>query len=376
VGAHEHSQRQLVVGDHGIERRPQEYNGSPQLGQLNSNGNHQGELPWTWVTVDPQQVHIPQRRLHAVQDESSDAAIRETYRKFGFLSEPGIYKGPHGYTLVYGQRRLEEAIRQGVKQVTVKLWTVGDADAILLEFAENYARGSINVVNLAERIQDLMNTGKYRAKDLARILNMSEQTVSKVRMVLDLPPSVKKYLASRRLSLEHAVELHRIRDKELQARVARMIVEQGWTSAQLRNYVNHGLLKRCDNCNKPLTQPHRLYGKWLCSLCLEKFYPEEWKNVGLQEASLMKVSGREPTEQISQAESKCEHTHLCEICKKRCARSETTQVDICNEDLNKLRSLTRRLFTQTGKGLHELDSRQIANLSINIKRGKPTNDNV
>jgi len=97
------------------------------------------------------------------------------------------------YQLVVGTRRYLAAKRLGLERLPVQVRDLDDVKAMILSLVENLHRENLSDMELAKRLRDLKERGRYSAKELAALLGKSESWVlDHLRMVEPIEEGVRK----------------------------------------------------------------------------------------------------------------------------------------------------------------------------------------
>ncbi len=143
------------------------------------------------------------------------------------------------YELVWGRRRLEAAKLAGLDAISAIVEVMGDEDVLIQSSLENLFRKDKNPVEEAE----LFETWKARFgrtyEDIARLIGVRREYVYNRVQLLSLSPNIIRAIQSgsidtNRFGLLHARVLLRVRDRVLQEKLFRQVVEGSLTVRELR----------------------------------------------------------------------------------------------------------------------------------------------
>jgi ParB family chromosome partitioning protein len=183
-------------------------------------------------TRPPRRVPIEQirpsprnpRRTFADEDLSE---LSQSIKERGII-QPIVVRALKGqrdsYEIIAGERRWRAAQKAGLHDVPIVLLDVGDAEALELAIIENVQRTDLNPLEEAAGYQALATDYKHSQDDIATIVGKSRSHVTNTLRLLNLPDSVKAYIADGRLSAGHARTLVGQPNPE---ELARAIVEKG-----------------------------------------------------------------------------------------------------------------------------------------------------
>jgi ParB/RepB/Spo0J family partition protein len=147
------------------------------------------------------------------------------------------------YELVWGRRRLEAAKLAGLNEISAIVEEMSDEDVLIQSSLENLFRKDKNPVEEAE----LFETWKARFgrtyEDIARLMGVRREYVYNRVQLLSLSPSIIRAIQSgsidtNRFGLLHARVLLKIRDRVLQEKLFRQVVEESLTVRELKRRVD------------------------------------------------------------------------------------------------------------------------------------------
>ncbi|MEM3031884.1 MAG: ParB/RepB/Spo0J family partition protein [Nitrososphaerota archaeon] len=147
------------------------------------------------------------------------------------------------YELVWGRRRLEAAKLAGLNEVSAIVEELGDEQVLIQGAVENLFRKDKNPIEEA----DLFETWKARFgrtyEDIARLVGVRREYVYNRVQLLSLSPNIIRAIQSgsidtSRFGLLHARVLLKVRDRTLQDRLFRQVVEESLTVRELRRRVD------------------------------------------------------------------------------------------------------------------------------------------
>lgn len=194
-----------------------------------------------------QLVYLHPRQLEpdpeGVREDAGDiAGLAETIREYGLLQPLGVVAlGGDRYRVVYGGRRQQAALHLGLERVPCIVLD-GDDDLLLRQLIENVQRQDLNDMEKARSFRRLRE--RFKATDerlsegelderVAAAVGLAPRTVRRYLGLLDLPAEVQHLLRSGELSVTQAQHLRRIANPQTQIELARMIVDEGLSAAEV-----------------------------------------------------------------------------------------------------------------------------------------------
>jgi ParB family chromosome partitioning protein len=131
------------------------------------------------------------------------------------------------YELVAGERRLRAATQLGWSDIPVVVRDVDDRTLLTLALVENLQRTDLNAVEEAEGYQRLIDEFGLTQQRVAEIVGKDRTTVANTLRVLQLPPTLRRMVEQRDLTLGHARALLAFEDERAMTDVAREVVAKG-----------------------------------------------------------------------------------------------------------------------------------------------------
>lgn len=142
----------------------------------------------------------PRRRFDETELEELAASIRAQ----GMLQPLVVRRGPAGFELVAGERRLRAARRAGLSRVPVVLREVSDERLLEASLVENIQRADLNPLEEAEAYHQLITRLHLTQEEVAARVGKSRSTVANVLRLRQLPPPIRQSIEAGELSMGHA----------------------------------------------------------------------------------------------------------------------------------------------------------------------------
>lgn len=141
------------------------------------------------------------------------------------------------YELVAGERRWRAVRSLGWDDVPALVRDVDDDTLLILALVENLQREALNPIEEAEGYRALTDDHGLSHSDIARSVGKNRSTVANALRLLNLPPSVRKYLEDGTLTSGHARPLLALEDPIRMSELARVAVESGWSVREVERRV-------------------------------------------------------------------------------------------------------------------------------------------
>ena len=161
------------------------------------------------------------------------------------------------YILVLGERRLRASKMAGKESIPALVRRLSPQQAAEMTVLENVAREDLNPIEQAEAYRVLSQEFSLTQVQIAQRIGVSRESVANHMRLLRLPEEVKKHVAEGRIGFSQARELLALETGEQIEAVAREILTQDLTWADLRRRVE----SLSGNLNPPSPAPQQ--ARWV-----------------------------------------------------------------------------------------------------------------
>jgi ParB family chromosome partitioning protein len=161
--------------------------------------------------------------------EFDDQALQElaqSIRENGVIQPLVVRKGPTGYMLIAGERRLRAAKLAGLKQVPIVIRRSTDREALELALVENIQRQDLGCVDEALAYQQLTADFSLTQEEVATRVGKERATVANYVRLLKLPQSIIDDLKTGILSFGHGKAILGLAENEQMLLARTEIVEK------------------------------------------------------------------------------------------------------------------------------------------------------
>jgi len=180
-------------------------------------GGGLAELPISSLRPNPQQP-----REHF--DEEALAALAESIREVGVLQPVLVRSTDDGYELIAGERRWRAARRVGLQTIPAIVRIADDAAVLQQAIIENVQREQLNPLEEAAAYQQLIEDFSFTHDEVATRVGKSRAAITNTLRLLQLPPTIQRYLKDGSLRMGHARALLGTPDRAFQEQLARRVV--------------------------------------------------------------------------------------------------------------------------------------------------------
>ena len=179
------------------------------------------QIPIEQISPNPYQ---PRKAFN----ESSIEELARSVREHGIVQPIVVTRsGDQRYRLIAGERRFRAAQRAGLRSVpAVVKELLQESDALQIALIENIQREDLNPVEEAVAYHQLHQEFGLTQEEISRRVGKERSTVANFLRLLKLPETVKKLLASGRLSMGHARALLALDSARKQEQLAERVVQR------------------------------------------------------------------------------------------------------------------------------------------------------
>jgi len=182
-------------------------------------------IPIASIVPNPFQ---PRREFDEQELQDLSASIRENGLLQPIMVRPAP-ENPGRYELVAGERRWRAVTRLGWKEVPAVVREMDDRTLLVIALVENLQRQQLSALEEAEGFRRLGDEFGLSQQQIAEVVGRDRSTVANALRLLNLPVSVRQYLADGRLSAGHARALLGLVNDHRMADLAKQAVEHNWS---------------------------------------------------------------------------------------------------------------------------------------------------
>ncbi|MGI6367943.1 MAG: ParB/RepB/Spo0J family partition protein [Anaerolineae bacterium] len=185
-------------------------------------------------------------RQNVRSDAGDLAGLAETIREHGILQPLGIRAEEGEYQVVYGNRRREAAIVVGLDRVPCVMVAAQNPQEVMVQqILENLQRLDLNDMDKAQAFAAMLahltegGMAQGTALDhMARTLGLSSRQIQRYLRLLQLPPTVRAWVARGDIGVTQAQHLVELYPEERQETVAQLAIDESISAAELARLVN------------------------------------------------------------------------------------------------------------------------------------------
>lgn len=159
-------------------------------------------------------------------DDSALQELAASIKANGIIQPLVVRKGPYGYQLIAGERRLRAAKIAGLKQVPIVVRKSTDREALEIALVENIQRQDLNCIDEALAYLQMMQDFNLTQEEVAERTGKDRSTVANFVRLLRLPEAVIDDLKKGALSFGHGKALLGLEDQDSRLLARAKIIEQ------------------------------------------------------------------------------------------------------------------------------------------------------
>ena len=186
-------------------------------------------LPVADVRTNPYQ---PRRNF----DEAALSELKASIAEHGVLQPIVVRRGPQGYELVAGERRLRAAKALGLERIPAVVRLVDDAAMQTLALVENLQREDLGPLEKARALRSMMSTQGLTQDAVADRVSKDRATIANLVRLLELPADVQELIDAGKLSAGQARAILQVHGDTRRSQLAFLAVDRGLSVRDVERY--------------------------------------------------------------------------------------------------------------------------------------------
>lgn len=160
-------------------------------------------------------------------DKEALAELAESLKEHGVLQPLLVRKRGEIYEIIAGERRWRAARLAGIERIPVLVKDIDDLEAAEISLIENLQREDLSLTEEARAYRQMIERYRYTQELLAQKLGKSRSYITNTLRIMNLPDRVLDLIDEGKISAGHARALMALATSEQQVAAAQEIVEQG-----------------------------------------------------------------------------------------------------------------------------------------------------
>ena len=163
--------------------------------------------------------------------------LADSIRASGVVQPVLLRRADARYQLVAGERRWRAARLAGLEKIPAVVRDLTDEQTLELSLTENLLREDLNPMEVAHGLDALQQKHGLTHEEIAKRLGVNRSTVTNTLRLLRLPEAVQDMVTDGELSAGHARALLGLNSAAAQTKLARTIVERGYSVRDAEQWV-------------------------------------------------------------------------------------------------------------------------------------------
>lgn len=138
--------------------------------------------------------------------------LADSIRQYGLFQPLLVGKTAAGLQIVAGERRWRAAKAAGLTEIPAMIFEASLVDLTLLFLEENLQRESVNLLEQATAMQNLLQKDLFKLDSLANRLKVDEEEINQVLETLSLPEKIKDFYLDGKISNQELIDLTKEED--------------------------------------------------------------------------------------------------------------------------------------------------------------------
>jgi ParB family chromosome partitioning protein len=179
----------------------------------------------TEISID--QIRPNPHQPRQSMDETGLQELADSINEHGLIQPLIVTRTDSGYQLIAGERRWRASKLAGLTTVLAIVKESSPQQMLELAIVENIQRADLNPLEEAEAYAQLMQDFNLTQEAVAERVGKSRTAVANTVRLLNLPDTIKKSLASAKISEGHARTLLSLKSQADQIKAMKAIIERG-----------------------------------------------------------------------------------------------------------------------------------------------------
>jgi len=159
-----------------------------------------------------------------VVDEKDLDELAASVAEHGVLQPLLVSRGPSGWVLIAGERRLRAAQLAGLERVPVVVRSADEREQLALALVENMQRADLNALEEAAAFRQLISEFGLSQEEVAGRVGKSRVAVTNTLRLLDTDPAVQAAVRTGQISEGHARAIAGLPDLAAQSALLQAVV--------------------------------------------------------------------------------------------------------------------------------------------------------
>jgi len=188
---------------------------------------------------------IPNRQQpRTIFNDEKISELAESIKEHGIIQPIVVRKIAHGYELITGERRFRATKLLALETIPAIIRNYDDVTTASVAIIENIQREDLTSIEEALAYKQLMKLHGTTQAEIATQVGKSQSTIANKIRLLNLTQEVQDAILKRQISERHARTLLSVKEKALQVKLLKTIIERGLNVSQTEKLIEDYLIPK------------------------------------------------------------------------------------------------------------------------------------
>jgi ParB family chromosome partitioning protein len=198
----------------------------------------QGSSTISEIPLDQIQPNADQPR--SLFDEEALQELANSIKQIGIIQPITLRQmSENRFQIIAGERRWRAAQIAGLKAIPAYIRTIKDEQVMEMALIENIQREDLNAIEIALAYEHLLENSGMTQEQVAENVGKSRTAITNYLRLLKLPAQIQMALQNKKIDMGHARALLALDSPELQLKVFKEILRDGWSVRKVEEMVQH-----------------------------------------------------------------------------------------------------------------------------------------
>ncbi|KNF07285.1 nucleoid occlusion protein Noc [Gottschalkia purinilytica] len=187
-------------------------------------------------------------------NEESLNELSESIKRHGVIQPIILRKKENGYEIIAGERRWRASNIAGIKKIPSIIKNIEQLEATEISLIENIQRENLNIIEEAMALKSLIEKYNLTQEEVANAIGKSRPYITNTIRLLNLQDEIIDLILKGKLSSGHGRALLAIEDKEIQNKIAQIVIEKNLSVRETEKIIKEINNKNDNNIKKEKTK--------------------------------------------------------------------------------------------------------------------------
>jgi len=172
-------------------------------------------------------------------DEEEIKALAEDIRRYGQRNPIGVQPKGERFQIIYGFQRVKALKYLGAQTVKANVYHgLSVEEAYAISVSDNEMLMDLTDLERALKAQKMRRMG-FSIEELSALFNLKKSTIYNLLKVAESDDAIQTCLHKKLITLNHAVELMRIKDFSKRLETLKMVIAWRWSVRDLKRWIKN-----------------------------------------------------------------------------------------------------------------------------------------